>query len=87
MRLDIDALQHMHELLLNIEDVGPLHAAVTLFGDRQRIFLTPAMAVANGPVRNRLGIVIAAVALRPVSRLKKTGRKLEIGIVARAVKL
>jgi hypothetical protein len=80
----IDALQHMHELLFNIKDIGPLHAAVVLFGNGRRLFMTPAMAIADGPVRNRLGIVIAAVPLLPVFRFLITGRQCEIGIVDRA---
>src|SRR6266852_2353974 len=80
----IDALQHMHEFLFNVEDIGPLHAAVICFGNRQRLFMTPAMAVADGPVRNRLGIIIPAVPLLPVFRLLITGRECEIGTVDRA---
>src|SRR6266852_1861644 len=80
----IDALQHMHEFLFNIEDIGPLHATVICFGNRRGLFMTPAMAVADGPVRNRLGIVVVAVALPPAFRLLITGGKSEIGIVDRA---
>src|SRR5229473_7285624 len=80
----IDALQDMHEFLFNVEDIGPLHASVICFGHRRRLFMTPAMAVADGPVRNRLGIVVVAVTLLPVFRLLITGRKCEIGTVDRA---
>src|SRR5216683_7971771 len=69
----IDALQHVHEFLLNVENVGPLHAAVIFFGNERGLFMTPTMAVADGPVRNRFGIVVVAVPLLPIFRLLITG--------------
>src|SRR5712692_9078176 len=80
----IDALQHMHEFLFNVEDTGPLHASVICFGNGRRLFMPPTMAVADGPVRNRLGIVVVAVTLLPVFRLLITRRQGEIGTVDRA---
>src|SRR5712692_4668290 len=77
----IDALQHMHEFLFNVEDIGPLHATVIFCGNRRGLFMTPAMAVADGPVRNRPRIVVVAVTLPPAFRLLITGGKSEIGIV------
>src|ERR1700687_2845780 len=82
--LGIDALQHMHEFLFNVEDIGPLHAAVTRFGNGRGLFVPSTMAVAHRSVRNRLGIVVVAVPLLPVFRLLIVGGKCEIGIVDRA---